>query len=598
MCKCLWNLLSLKPDIFWDVGYLDYGYSVKMVVQINQEEGELLNLTVISPTFSSIFESYVSRVNVTWYHTYVEVFDPNNLKYITRIISKQFVQCHSPNCSITLALGKARVSDSGEYFVTVYGGIEYDTDLTEDDKYKRYSITGFNKKLIANTTYTVRVYSKNFPQLRVSVRDAVTNEIIYGYHLEYNLVYRFTCSSLWYPHPDLKMGWISLCNDSDTDSNPPTNVTLSQITGTFERVLYFESKPFNAGLLWCTDGRVKDELNLVVTDIPKQLYKKNKGVRLDVLPQTTDDFPKKPGILGIYRNNATLLLWLHKIVGRFRCVFEPSDEDDVVYRKAEQTSSENVLLVDATLKNFPSACSEFVPGWTLNYSDPAVEISLRDVSLYSTKFAIHINNVSSIASHGKIECYSIRDNGRQGDWDWVNVKILNFAGFPDIHNQFQPTKTFYKYNDVVQFNCDTYGSIVAYGYWTHNNAFVNESLYENGYNITGHNCTTDDKSTFDKCIAYSTSTIRVKIEELTDFGQYCCILWNGMKRNVSCVSIYYFPTDYLSLENLQIVVYSTLSFLTILFMVFTPVTFVRRLFQKVSFKSFLLFGLVCNFGQF
>lgn len=100
---------------------------------------------------------------------------------------------------------------------------------------------------------------------------------------------------------------------------------------------------------------------------------------------------------------------------------------------------------------------------------------------------------------------------------------------------------------------------------------------------------------YDMCVY---STFNFVLKERPDFGQYCCILWNGFERDDSCVNIYYFPTDYHSLDNLQLIVYCIMSSLILSFTIIIPLSFMRRISQNVTFHKIEETFLITNFSRF
>lgn len=125
---------------------------------------------------------------------------------------------------------------------------------------------------------------------------------------------------------------------------------------------------------------------------------------------------------------------------------------------------------------------------------------------------------------------------------------------------------FFKYNETVEFICEGFGRYQTVLFWTHNKLLVNSDEYD-----VNKDC--KDGKTY--------SSLSVQITALKDYGEYCCIISNNIADDSSCMSIYLFPTDKLSLGDLQRIVFITLSITTALLIIFTPGMFIHRLIKNV-----------------
>lgn len=245
ICYCLWYTLTRVSND--DTNYeLKNTYSVNTILNVDLTAGQTFNLTVNCPDCLL----HISPLNVTWYHTYLHIDDPDIETYITRIVKNKIFFCDTKNCLNELNLAVVgEIENSGEYYVIISAMA---SDL-----------------ILAGNTFLIKVYSNELFRPLVSFKDTKTNEIVKGY-LENNLLFRFICSSrLYHPHSDIQMNWFSWCDKTDELINVAIN-NFTLLTGTFGKILYFESKPLFNGVLNCTVNEKWTAYHIIASDIPRK----------------------------------------------------------------------------------------------------------------------------------------------------------------------------------------------------------------------------------------------------------------------------------------------------------------------------------------
>lgn len=329
---------------------------VNAVISVNLTEGQTFNLTVPCPNCRTVVP-----VNVTWYYTYLDVDDPDIETYVTRIVRRKILSCDSTNCLNQLNLvGIGEIENSGEYYITI-------SEV-------------FSDVFLVRSTFIIRVYSNElFPSL-ILVKDTDTNEVVAG-HLENNLLYRFTCSSKSYPYPDLRMNWYSLCDTSGELINVTIN-NFTVITGTFKRILYFESTPLLYGALRCTANENLIEYQIIATDIPRNPVSSISGIRMTSIPQAIGQT--------VFANNLTLTIFLHNTLDSVRCNWEDITDSEI--------TTSGPMIFKAVRENSSLTCFKFSYQPAKIYINDGLEIKSISYSVYSTKFAIQINNVSRFSN--------------------------------------------------------------------------------------------------------------------------------------------------------------------------------------------------------
>lgn len=200
-----------------------------------------------------------------------------------------------------------------------------------------------------------------------------------------------------------------------------------------------------------------------------------------------------------------------------------------------------------------------------------MEIELDESGLYLNKIYIHINNVTSIDLNDTAYQYVCGSQIYDG-WVWRIIYIYINQDHIDRHPSILLTPNeetaigFYKYNEVVPLKCQGRGMYQTVLFWTHNGRPMNRDAYRiitKFYDRTQY------------------SNLSIQIKALHDYGEYCCVLSSTIGKDASCVSIYSFPIDYLSLDNLQRIVFSTFAITTVLLIIFIPGIFIQRITKNV-----------------